>query len=57
MIVSNTEDVDNAKVFIYSNNEFKFLVDMSGLSGIKGSDGKSAYEIAVENGFVGTEAE
>ena len=25
--------------------------------GIKGEDGKSAYQIAVENGFVGTEAE
>lgn len=25
--------------------------------GIQGKDGKSAYQIAVENGFVGTEAE
>lgn len=30
---------------------------ISGLSGADGDDGKSAYEIAVENGFVGTEEE
>lgn len=30
---------------------------IAGAGGIKGEDGKSAYQIAVENGFVGTEAE
>lgn len=30
---------------------------VAGAGGIKGEDGKSAYEIAVENGFVGTESE
>ncbi len=30
---------------------------VAGAGGIKGEDGKSAYQIAVENGFVGTEAE
>ena len=57
MIVTNENNEDNAKVFVYSNNEFKFLVDLSGLPGIKGENGKSAYEIAIEKGFVGTEEE
>lgn len=30
---------------------------VSGIGAIKGEDGKSAYKIAVENGFIGTEAE
>ena len=30
---------------------------IAGAGGIKGEDGKSAYQIAVENGFLGTEAE
>ena len=30
---------------------------ISGIGAIKGEDGKSAYQIAVENGFIGTEAE
>ena len=30
---------------------------MKGEDGDNGSDGKSAYEIAVQNGFIGTEAE
>ena len=30
---------------------------IAGAGGIKGEDGKSAYQLAVENGFVGTEAE
>lgn len=30
---------------------------VAGAGGIKGEDGKSAYQIAVENGFVGTELE
>ena len=30
---------------------------IAGAGGIKGEDGKSAYQIAVENGFVGTEVE
>ena len=30
---------------------------IAGAGGIQGKDGKSAYQIAVENGFVGTEAE
>ena len=30
---------------------------IAGAGGIQGKDGKSAYQIAVENGFIGTEAE
>lgn len=30
---------------------------VAGAGGIKGEDGKSAYQIAVENGFIGTELE
>lgn len=30
---------------------------VAGAGGIKGEDGKSAYQIAVENGFLGTESE
>ena len=30
---------------------------IAGAGGIKGEDGKSAYQIAVENGFIGTESE
>lgn len=30
---------------------------VAGAGGIQGKDGKSAYQIAVENGFMGTEAE
>lgn len=30
---------------------------IAGAGGIKGEDGKSAYQIAVENGFIGTELE
>jgi hypothetical protein len=33
------------------------LIPAGGGSGIQGQDGKSAYEVAVENGFEGTEAE
>lgn len=36
----------------------KFTTDsLAGLGTLKGEDGDSAYEIAVENGFAGTEAE
>jgi uncharacterized coiled-coil protein SlyX len=34
-----------------------FVGDGSGLTGITGTEGKSAYEIAVDNGFTGTIAE
>ena len=30
---------------------------VAGAGGIKGEDGKSAYQIAIENGFIGTELE
>ena len=30
---------------------------IAGVGAIKGEDGKSAYQIAVENGFIGTESE
>ena len=33
---SNTEDVDNAKIYIYQSGEFVLLVDMSGAQGFTG---------------------
>ena len=39
MIASNVDDPDNAKLYIRSNNEMKFLADLSGAQGIKGDKG------------------
>ena len=50
----NVEDPDDAKVYLKTSNGWKFIVDLSGMQGIQGW---SAYEVAVNNGFVGTEAE
>lgn len=51
---NNVEDPDDAKVYLKTQNGWKFIVDLSGMQGIKGW---SAYEVAVQHGFVGTEAE
>ena len=40
-----------------TDNKQTFSSDFEGVLKIQGEDGKSAYEIAVENGFVGTEIE
>lgn len=50
----NVEDPDDAKVYLKTQEGWKFIVDLSGMQGIQGW---SAYEIAVQHGFVGTEAE
>lgn len=51
---NDVEDPDDAKVYLKTQNGWKFIVDLSGMQGIKGW---SAYEVAVQHGFVGTEAE
>lgn len=50
---NNVEDPDDAKVYLKTQNGWKFIVDLSGMQGIQGW---SAYEVAVKHGFVGTEA-
>ena len=50
----NVEDPDDAKVYLKTQEGWKFIVDLSGMQGIQG---RSAYEVAVQHGFVGTEAE
>lgn len=51
---NDTEDPDDAKVYLKTQNGWKFIVDLSGMQGIQGW---SAYEVAVQHGFVGTEVE
>lgn len=51
---NNVEDPDDAKVYLKTQEGWKFIVDLSGMQGIQGW---SAYEFAVQHGFVGTEAE
>lgn len=51
---NNVEDPDDAKVYLKTQEGWKFIVDLSGMRGIHGW---SAYEVAVQHGFVGTEAE
>lgn len=51
---NDVEDPDDAKVYLKTQNGWKFIVDLSGMRGIQGW---SAYEVAVQHGFVGTEAE
>lgn len=50
----NVEDPDDAKVYLKTQEGWKFIVDLSGMQGIQGW---SAYEVAVKHGFVGTEEE
>lgn len=51
---NNVEDPDDAKVYLKTQEGWKFIVDLSGIQGIQGW---SAYEVAVKHGFVGTEEE
>ena len=51
---NNVEDPDDAKVYLKTQNGWKFIIDLSGMQGIQGW---SAYEVAVQHGFVGTEEE
>ncbi len=51
---NDVEDPDDAKVYLKTQEGWKFIVDLSGVQGIQGW---SAYEVAVKHGFVGTEEE
>lgn len=51
---NNVEDPDDAKVYLKTQEGWKFIVDLSGMQGIQSW---SAYEVAVKHGFVGTEEE
>lgn len=60
IISSNDQDEDNGKVYLKSGTDFMYITDLSvqGIQGPKGedgADGKSAYEIAVLNGYKGPE--
>ena len=50
----NVEDPDDSKLYLKTDTEWQLVGDLSGNRGIQG---ESAYEIAVQNGFVGTEEE
>lgn len=51
---NDVEDPDDAKVYLKTQEGWKFIIDLSGMQGIQGW---SAYEVAVKHGFVGTEEE
>lgn len=51
---NDVEDPDDAKVYLKTQEGWKFIVDLSSMQGIQGW---SAYEVAVKHGFVGTEEE
>ena len=50
----NVEDPDDSKLYLKTDTEWQLVGDLSGNQGIQG---ESAYEIAVNNGFIGTEEE
>ena len=59
-VIINTvdpNDVDNSKLYLKGDSAYIFINDLSGAIGITGPQGKSAYEVAVANGFTGTQAE
>lgn len=41
LIASNTDDVDNAKLYVKGATDFTFLTDLSGAQGIKGEKGNT----------------
>lgn len=49
--------VDLCKVTKYGSNETPVKVTANVLDGLRGKDGKSAYDIAVKHGYQGTEEE
>lgn len=56
-VMIDTGDVENpedSQLFLKGEDGWKFIADLSGAQGIQGL---SAYQVAVQNGFVGTEAE
>lgn len=46
LIASNTEDVDNAKLYVKSHNDFRYLTDLSGSKGFKGDKGDTGNGIS-----------
>lgn len=60
LVVINKNDVDhedNAKLFLKTPTEYSYLTDLSGAQGIQGPNGKSAYQQALEAGYIGEEAD
>ena len=51
---SNVNDPDDSKLYLKTDTEWQLVGDLSGNQGIQG---ESAYEVAVNNGFIGTEEE
>lgn len=50
----NVNNPDDSKLYLKTDTEWQLVGDLSGNQGIQG---ESAYEVAVDNGFVGTESE
>ena len=56
-VVINTEDIEdpeNSRLYMKAEESRKFITDLSGATGVTGL---SAYQIAVQHGFEGTEEE
>ena len=57
IVIINTDDVEdpeNARLYLKGDSTWIFITDLSGSQGIKG---ESAYQLAVQHGFIGTESE
>lgn len=52
IIASDVEMDENSRLYVHTGTGWRFLSD---LSGIQGPPGKSAYDVAKENGYDGTE--
>ena len=50
----NVENEEDSRLYLKGNTEWKFISDLSGAQGIQGL---SAYQVAVQRGFKGTEDE
>lgn len=50
----NVENEENSRLYLKGDTEWKFISDLSGAQGVQGL---SAYQIAVQHGFEGTEDE
>ena len=47
MIVSTVDDPDNAKVYVKGDQQYNFVVDMSGAAGIEGPEGKGINSVSI----------
>ena len=54
---TNTSDNIDTYTITFSDEKTETFTITNGKNGARGKDGKSAYDIAVEHGFTGTEAE